>query len=97
MAQLGGSVSRLPGAAMLDLVREGRTPSVISLLAEHHDGEEAARLVERFVAWSRSRALIDSSRESSGIAGRSIPLGQKLGPMLQELLDIEVGHLLLCI
>ena len=57
--QLGGSVSRLPGAAMLDLVREGRTRQVFSLLAERHGEEEAARIVERFVAWARSRALID--------------------------------------
>ena len=59
MAQLGGSVSRPPGAAMLDLVCEERTRQVISLLAEHHGEEEAARIVERFVAWARSRALID--------------------------------------
>lgn len=44
---------------MLDLVREGHTRQVISLLAEHHGEEEAARIVERFVAWARSRALID--------------------------------------
>ena len=44
---------------MVDLVREGRTRQVISLRAEHHGEEEAAHIVERFVAWARSRALID--------------------------------------
>ena len=59
LAQLGGSVSRLARAAMLDLVRDGRTRQMIALLAEQYGEEEAVRIAERFVAWARERGLID--------------------------------------
>ena len=59
LAQLGGSVSRLAGAAMLDMIRDGRTRQVIALLAEQYGEEEAVRIAERFVAWARERGLID--------------------------------------
>ena len=59
LAQLGGSVSRLVGAAMLDLVRAGRTRQMIALLAEQYGEEEAVRIAERFVAWARKQGLID--------------------------------------
>ena len=59
LAQLGGSVSRLAGAAMLDMIRDGRTRQVIALLAVHFGEEEAVRIAERFVAWARERGLID--------------------------------------
>ena len=59
LARLGGSVSRLAGAAMLDMVRDGRTRQMIALLAEQYGEEEAARIAERFVAWARSEGLID--------------------------------------
>ena len=59
LARLGGSVSRLAGAAMLDMVRDGRTRQVIALLAVHFGEEEAVRTAERFVAWARERGLID--------------------------------------
>ena len=59
LARLGGSVSRLAGAAMLDLIRDGRTRQVIALLAVHFGEEEAVRTAERFVAWARERGLID--------------------------------------
>ena len=59
LARLGGSVSRLAGAAMLDMVRDGRTRQVIALLAVHFGEEDAVRTAERFVAWARERGLID--------------------------------------
>ena len=59
LARLGGSVSRLAGAAMLDMVRDGRTRQVIALLAEQYGEEEAVRIAERFVAWAREKGLID--------------------------------------
>ena len=59
LARLGGSVSRLAGAAMLDTVRDGRTRQVIALLAVHFGEEDAVRIAERFVAWARSEGLID--------------------------------------
>ena len=59
LARLGRSVSRLAGAAMLDMVRDGRTRQMIALLAVHHGEEEAARIAERFVAWASSEGLID--------------------------------------
>ena len=43
LAQLGGSVSRLAGAAMLDMIRDGRTRQMIALLAEQYGEEEAVR------------------------------------------------------
>ena len=59
LARLGGSVSRLAGAAMLDLIRDGRTRQMIALLAEQYGEEDAARIAERFVAWARKQGLID--------------------------------------
>ena len=59
LARLGGSVSRLAGAAMLDLVRDGRTRQMIALLAVQYGEEEAAGIAERFVAWANSEGLID--------------------------------------
>ena len=59
LAQLGGSVSLLARAAMLDMIRDGRTRQMIALLAEQYGEEEAARIAERFVAWARERRLID--------------------------------------
>ena len=59
LAQMRGSVSRLGGAAMLELIREGRSREMIALLAVHFGEEDAVRTVERFVAWARSNALID--------------------------------------
>ena len=59
LARLGGSVSRLAGAAMLDLIRDGRTRQMIALLAVHFGEEDAVRTAERFVAWARERGLID--------------------------------------
>ena len=60
LAQMRGSVSRLGGgAAMLELIREGRSREMIALLAVHFGEEDAVRNVERFVAWARSNALID--------------------------------------
>ena len=59
LAQLNSSVSLLTKAAMLDLVRGGRTRQVIALLAVHFGEEEAVRIAERFVAWARSEGLID--------------------------------------
>ena len=59
LAQLGGSVSRLAGAAMLDLIRDGRTRQMIALLAEQYGEEDAAGIAERFVAWARKQGLID--------------------------------------
>ena len=59
LAQLGDSVSLVTTAAMLDLVREGRTRQMIALLAELVGEEEAARIAERFVAWARREKLID--------------------------------------
>ncbi|MCY4551929.1 MAG: hypothetical protein OXC28_26650 [Defluviicoccus sp.] len=57
--RLGRSVSLLARAAMLDLVRDGRTRQMIALLAVPHGEEEAARIAERFVAWARRERLID--------------------------------------
>ena len=59
LAQLDSSVSLLARAAMLDLVRDGRTRQMIALLAEQYGEEEAVRIAERFVAWARERGLID--------------------------------------
>ena len=59
LARLGRSVSRLAGAAMLDMVRDGRTRQMIALLAEQYGEEEAAGIAERFVAWANSEGLID--------------------------------------
>ena len=59
LARLGGSVSRLAGAAMLDMIRDGRTRQVIALLAVQYGEEEAAGIAERFVAWANSEGLID--------------------------------------
>ena len=59
LARLGGSVSRLAGAAMLDMIRDGRTRQMIALLAEQYGEEEAAGIAERFVAWANSEGLID--------------------------------------
>ena len=59
LARLGGSVSRLAGAAMLDMVRDGRARQMIALLAEQYGEEEAAGIAERFVAWANSEGLID--------------------------------------
>ena len=59
LARLGRSVSRLAGAAMLDMIRDGRTRQMIALLAEQYGEEEAARIAERFVAWANSEGLID--------------------------------------
>ena len=59
LARLGRLVSRLAGAAMLDMVRDGRTRQVIALLAVHFGEEDAIRTAERFVAWARERGLID--------------------------------------
>ena len=59
LAQLGRLVSQLAGAAMLDLVREGRTREMIALLTVHHGEEEAVRIAERLVAWARSEGLLD--------------------------------------
>ena len=59
MAQLGDAVSLVTRAAMLDLVREGRTRQMIALLAEQYGEEDAARIAERFVAWARKQGLID--------------------------------------
>lgn len=59
LAQMGGSVSRLAGAAMLDLIRKGRTRQTIALLAVHFGEEDAVRIVERYVAWARSEGLLD--------------------------------------
>ena len=58
LAQMGGLVSRLGGAAMLEMIREGRTRQMIALLAVHCGEEDAVRIVERFVAWARSRGLL---------------------------------------
>ena len=49
----------LAGAAMLDLIRDGRTRQMIALLAVHFGEEDAVRTAERFVAWARERGLID--------------------------------------
>ena len=59
LAQLDTSVSLLARAAMLDLVRDGRTRQMIALLAVHLGEEDAARIAERFVAWARKQGLID--------------------------------------
>lgn len=59
LAQLGASVSLVTSAAMLDLVRAGRTRQMITLLAEILGEEEAARTAERFVAWARGEGLLD--------------------------------------
>ena len=59
MARLDTSVSLLARAAMLDLVRDGRTRQMIALLAVHLGEEDAARIAERFVAWARKQGLID--------------------------------------
>ena len=59
LARLGRSVSRLAGAAMLDMVRDGRTRQMIALLAEQYGEEKAAGIAERFVAWANSEGLID--------------------------------------
>ena len=59
LARLGRSVSRLAGAAMLDMVRDGRTRQMIALLAEQYGEEEAAGIAERLVAWANSEGLID--------------------------------------
>ena len=59
LARLGRSVSRLAGAAMLDMVRDGRARQMIALLAEQYGEEEAAGIAERFVAWANSEGLID--------------------------------------
>lgn len=59
LAKMGGSVSRMAGAAMLELIREGRTREMIALLAVHFGEEDAVRTVERFVEWARSNALLD--------------------------------------
>ena len=59
LARLGRSVSLLATAAMLDLVRDGRTRQMIALLAEQYGEEDAARIAERFVAWAREQQLID--------------------------------------
>ena len=59
MAQLGDAVSLVTTAAMLDLVRDGRTRQMIALLAEQYGEEDAARIAERFVAWARKQGLID--------------------------------------
>ena len=59
LARLGRSVSRPAGAAMLDMVRDGRTRQMIALLAEQYGEEEAAGIAERLVAWANSEGLID--------------------------------------
>ena len=59
LAQLGDSVSLVTKAAMLDMVRGGRTRQMIALLAELVGEEEAIRIAERFVAWARKQGLID--------------------------------------
>ena len=59
LARLGHSVSLVTRAAMLELVREGRTREMIALLAVHHGEEEAVRIAERFVAWARREGLLD--------------------------------------
>ena len=59
MAQLGEAVSLVARAAMLGLVREGRTRQMIALLAVHLGEEKAVRIAERFVAWARREGLID--------------------------------------
>ena len=59
LAQLRGSVWLVTSAAVLDLVREGRTREMIALLAEILGEEEAARTAERWVAWARKQQLLD--------------------------------------
>ena len=59
LARLDSSVSLLARAAMLDLVRDGRTRQMIALLAEQYGEEKAVRIAERFVAWARKQGLID--------------------------------------
>ena len=59
LSRMGSMVSLLAWAAMLDLVRAGRTRQMIALLAELHGEEEAVRIAERFVAWARKQGLID--------------------------------------
>ena len=59
LARLRNSVGLVASAAMLDLVREGRTRQLIALLAEILGEEEAARTAERFVAWARKQQLLD--------------------------------------
>ena len=59
MAQLGDAVSLVTRAAMLDMIRDGRTRQMIALLAEQYGEEKAARIAERFVAWARKQGLID--------------------------------------
>ena len=59
LARLDSSVSLLTKAAMLDLVRGGRTRQMIALLAEQYGEEKAVRVAERFVAWARKKGLID--------------------------------------
>ena len=59
LARLNSSVSLLTKAAMLDLVRGGRTRQMIALLAEQYGEEKAVRVAERFVAWARKKGLID--------------------------------------
>ena len=59
LARLNSSVLLLARAAMLDLVRGGRTRQMIALLAEQYGEEKAVRVAERFVAWARKKGLID--------------------------------------
>ena len=59
LARLDSSVLLLARAAMLDLVRGGRTRQMIALLAEQYGEEKAVRVAERFVAWARKKGLID--------------------------------------
>ena len=59
LARLDSSVLLLARAAMLDLVRGGRTRQMIALLAEQYGEEKAVRVAERFVAWARKEGLID--------------------------------------
>ena len=70
LAQLGDSISLLARAAMLDLVRDGRTRQMITLLAELlGEEEESVRFAERFVARAREQQLIVDRRTGS------VPIG----------------------
>ena len=70
LARLDSAVSLLARAAMLDLVRDGRTRQMIALLAEQYGEEKAVRIAERFVAWARERRADRLTPASSVKAGR---------------------------
>ena len=59
LARINDRVALVMRSAMLDLVRAGRTPEIVALLAGILGEEKAVRAVERFVAWTREQRLID--------------------------------------